>query len=215
MSPSCADHISPSSDGKADYLWINPVNGIVRAWINNYPKSPAWVDSGEYAGSVGTSGANIRFAKLQLTGRASLVVVDPSTNAIAAWLNGCDDLDTSEKKHRITITHSSTLATDKRWSVTEHPLDGDSLKDYCDLTGTYNRGSQLSPDDPDDAKFPTSIKDISKLYGNRCTYMGTPDAIGRLRCDGVSGINCYKEPHFGDKKKCDGWSYTLALYCTW
>lgn len=55
----------PVSDGKADYLWINPPNGIVRAWTDNYPDSPAWLDSGEYAGSVAMPGTNIRFAKLQ------------------------------------------------------------------------------------------------------------------------------------------------------
>ncbi|RSL78301.1 hypothetical protein CEP51_008323 [Fusarium floridanum] len=156
-----------NGDGKADYLWINPVNGIVKAWINNYPNSPAWVDSGEYAGSVGTAGNNIRFAKLHLTGRASLVAVDRSTNAIAAWLNGCDNLDNSEKKHRITITHAKSVFSDKQWSVTERPLEGTVPKDHCDETGKYSRGTQYSPDDPDDAKYPTYISEIGKLYGHK------------------------------------------------
>ncbi|KAJ3467994.1 hypothetical protein MRS44_005558 [Fusarium solani] len=204
-----------NGDGKADYLWINPVNGIVKAWINNYPNSPAWIDSGEYAGSVGTAGNNIRFAKLHLTGRASLVAVDRSTNAIAAWLNGCDDLDISEKEHRITITHAKSKFSGKQWSVTERPLEGSTPKDHCDLTGKYSRGTQYSPDDPDDAKYPTLISEIGKLYGHKCVYTGLPDTLGRLRCEGVTGIHCYKDPSFGEKKDCDGWSYTHALYCEW
>ncbi|RSL39758.1 hypothetical protein CEP54_016264, partial [Fusarium duplospermum] len=167
-------------DGKADYLWINPVNGIVNAWINNYPNSPTWIDSGEYASGVGTAGNNIRFAKLHLTGSASLVAVDRSTHAIAAWLNGCDNLDTSEKKHRITITHVKAKFSDKQWSVTERPPEGTAPKDHCDETGRYSRGTQYSLDDPDDAKYPTYISEIVKLYGHKSVYTGLPDIVGRL-----------------------------------
>ncbi|KAH6991147.1 hypothetical protein BKA56DRAFT_667650 [Ilyonectria sp. MPI-CAGE-AT-0026] len=169
-----------NGDGKADYLWVNPANGIVRAWINNYPKSPAWIDSGEYAGSVGTAGNNIRFAKLQATGRASLIVVDRSSNAIAAWLNGCDDLDLPDTTHRIVITHVSTKISDKMWGVTEHPVEETQPKDYCDLTGKYSRGEKTSPNDPEDTKYPSELMGINELYGHKCAYSGSPYTIGRF-----------------------------------
>ncbi|KAJ3532878.1 hypothetical protein NM208_g8242 [Fusarium decemcellulare] len=101
---------------------------------------PAWVEGGEYTGSVGTAGNNTRFAKLSLTGRASLIAVDRSNNAIATCLNG----------------------------LTERPLEGSVPKGHCDLAGNYFRGSQNSADDPDDAKYPTLMNEINTLYGHKC-----------------------------------------------
>ncbi|OAA69170.1 lipolytic protein G-D-S-L family [Akanthomyces lecanii RCEF 1005] len=84
-------------DGKADYVWTRPLDGQVQVWLNMYPQLPAWRHIGVVKDDVGTSGANIRFAQLTGTkqqpgsGRADYVAVDPTTGAIAAWLNGCDD----------------------------------------------------------------------------------------------------------------------------
>ncbi|KAJ3466434.1 hypothetical protein MRS44_003998 [Fusarium solani] len=69
----------PVSDGKADYLWINPPNGIVRAWTDNYPDSPAWLDSGEYAGSV------------VMPVRAEEKDPDTSCTRLWRWVGTCTD----------------------------------------------------------------------------------------------------------------------------
>lgn len=84
-----------NGDGRADYVWTSALDGHVRVWFNDYPNLPTWLEQGEIAGGVGTSGACVRWAVLQDTGRASYVAVDPGTGAIAAWLNGCDSLGDS------------------------------------------------------------------------------------------------------------------------
>lgn len=80
-----------NGDGKADYVWTSILDGSVRVWFDNYPNLSTWLDQGNIAGGVGTSGANVRWATVQKTGRASYVAVDPNRGALAAWLNGCDN----------------------------------------------------------------------------------------------------------------------------
>jgi hypothetical protein len=79
-----------NGDGRADYVWTNAMEGRVRVWLNNYPNQPPWLEQGEIATGVGTSGACVRWAVLQHTGRASYLAVDPNNAAVSAWLNGCD-----------------------------------------------------------------------------------------------------------------------------
>ncbi|KAK4183861.1 hypothetical protein QBC35DRAFT_525860 [Podospora australis] len=84
-----------NGDGKADYVWTSAITGKARVYYNNYPPPAGgkmWVDGGEVAGGVGTSGSCVRWATLQNTGRASYIAVNPTNGAIAAWLSGCDDL---------------------------------------------------------------------------------------------------------------------------
>lgn len=78
-------------DGRADYVWLNPLDGSSRVWFNNYPNTPTWLEQPEIAGGVGVSGRSVRYAHLQATGRASYVAMDPDTGAISAWLNGCSN----------------------------------------------------------------------------------------------------------------------------
>ncbi|TLD05009.1 uncharacterized protein PgNI_09260 [Pyricularia grisea] len=84
--------VDVNGDGKADYVWTSALDGRVKVWFNDYPNQPTWLAQGEIAGGVGTSGANVRWADLQGTGRASYIAVDPNTGGLAAWLNGCDDM---------------------------------------------------------------------------------------------------------------------------
>lgn len=74
-------------------------------WYNQYPKKPTWLEGGEIAGGVGTSGANVKYGVLTSSGRADYIVVDPKEGSIAPWLNGCanpelnlDTPDTSKNK---------------------------------------------------------------------------------------------------------------------
>lgn len=78
-------------DGKADYIWTSAIDGSASVWLNNYPDTPTWLARGEIRPGVGESGQWTHWAMLQDTGRASYVATNPSTGAIAAWLNGCGD----------------------------------------------------------------------------------------------------------------------------
>ncbi|KAM0360431.1 hypothetical protein ACHAP4_002508 [Fusarium culmorum] len=215
QSPDEIDFIDMNGDGKADYVWTSRLDGSVKVWYNDYPKKPTWREAGEIAGGVGTSGANIRYAKLQKTGRYDYVAVDPKTGAIGAWLNGCDDPDTSKKKHRITIARYLPTV----WLIMEKPVDKDFSSKTCVKTGKGGdtRGTPILDTTADD-KFPAALKSggtMEKLYGNTCFYEGSTDRVGKLICDGVSGIRCYKDENFGKLQKCRFGSYTYALYCEW
>ncbi|CCT67685.1 uncharacterized protein FFUJ_14670 [Fusarium fujikuroi IMI 58289] len=215
QSPDEIDFIDMNGDGKADYVWTSRLDGSVKVWYNDYPKKPTWREAGEIAGGVGTSGANIRYAKLQKTGRYDYVAVDPKTGAIAAWLNGCGDPDTSKKKHRITIARYLTTV----WVIAEKPEDKDFSSNTCFKTGKNGdtRGTPILNTTADD-KFPAALKSgdtMEKLYGHTCFYEGSTERVGKLVCDGVSGIRCYKDENFGKTQKCRFGSYTYALYCEW
>ncbi|KAJ4208903.1 hypothetical protein NW759_013504 [Fusarium solani] len=180
QSPDEIDFIDLNGDGKADYVWTRKLDGRVKVWYNNYPNKPTWREAGEIAGGVGTSGANVRYGTLSSTGRADYIPVDPKTGAIAAWLNGCNDFDTSEKKHKITIFQRNVHGNKRMWGITEYPLQGKQPKDHCDLTGKYSRSSQISPNDPDDAEYPTLVTNNDKIYGKQCYYIGSPYSLGGL-----------------------------------
>ncbi|UZP45216.1 hypothetical protein NXS19_013028 [Fusarium pseudograminearum] len=215
QSPDEIDFIDMNGDGKADYVWTSRLDGSVKVWYNDYPKKPTWREAGEVAGGVGTSGANIRYAKLQKTGRYDYVAVDPKTGAIGAWLNGCGDPDTSKKKHRIIIGRYLPQV----WLIMEKTVDKDFSYKTCVNTGKGGdtRGTPVLNTTTDD-KFPAALKSgdtMDKLYGNTCFYEGSTDRVGKLVCDGVSGIRCYKDENFGKLQKCRFGSYTYVLYCEW
>ena len=82
-----------NGDGKADYVWVHPADGSVEVWINQISTNPAyWYQlPGTVAGGVGFSGRCIEFAYLDHTGRADYIPVVPSSGAITAYVNGCND----------------------------------------------------------------------------------------------------------------------------
>ncbi|CAM1510067.1 Fc.00g004020.m01.CDS01 [Cosmosporella sp. VM-42] len=71
-----------NGDGLADYIWTRPIDGSVHVWLNQYPKQPAWHEVGEIAEGVGTSGNNMRFATLQLSGRPDYLAMDRKTGSL-------------------------------------------------------------------------------------------------------------------------------------
>ena len=82
-----------NGDGRADYIWVHPVDGSLDLWTNEVGINPAnWVKAPDkIATGVGFSGANILFATLLNTGRADYIPITPSTGAIEAWMNGCNN----------------------------------------------------------------------------------------------------------------------------
>lgn len=109
---------STHSDGKADFVWIDPRTGAAKAWLNNYPNSPRWLEQPEMARGVGASGSSVRFAVLQDTGRASYVAVDPNNGAISASLNGCKDLGPPPNNNTKPCVAINAYYTIKKYFVT-------------------------------------------------------------------------------------------------
>jgi hypothetical protein len=80
-----------NGDGKADYIVVDPVSGAVQAYLNGGPKPSGgdwlWFSQGLIASGV-APGATVQFADVDGDGLADYLVVDPTSGAVQAWLNG-------------------------------------------------------------------------------------------------------------------------------
>lgn len=81
-------------DGLADYLVLDKSTGAVHEYINGGPSPNApggwlWIDQGQIAAGVGSSGQSIVFGAVS-SRRADYLVVTPSNGAVYLWANGCD-----------------------------------------------------------------------------------------------------------------------------
>jgi hypothetical protein len=164
----------------------------MEVWLNMYPQLPASKSIGEVAAGVGTSGANIRYSQLTRSELPDYIALDPNNGALAAWLNGCDNKDTSEKKYRISITHAVSRDSEKTWAAWEHKESDPGPIKYCQ---DYNTPSvvQVIDDDNSNYLYPIFI-DTSDAYSSKCFYTGSHYEPGHLVCDGVGGIRCRRHP---------------------
>ena len=83
-----------NGDARDDYLWVNPSNGAVSAYLNfegpgNRPDNAQvyYRADGVVATGVGTDGSGVRFAELNGDGRVEYLNVN-ANGAVDAWLNG-------------------------------------------------------------------------------------------------------------------------------
>jgi hypothetical protein len=80
-----------NGDGRADYLWINRLDGSVQEWQNGGAKTGGgwlWTSQGQIASGVGANGYCTQFADTTGTGRADYLNVVPSSGAVLEWLVG-------------------------------------------------------------------------------------------------------------------------------
>lgn len=216
QSPEEIDLVDIDGDGRADYVWTRKLDGRVRVWYNQYPAQPTWREGGEIAGGVGTSGANVRYARLQVTGRADYVAVDPLTGALGAWLGACADPDTAAKKNRVSIGRGTRGPPgddlEHVWLVKMHEEGEEDSGGFCD----YDGAQAYEYDDVDPRDWPTAIWQIPKLFGSQCFYVGGVDRIGRMVCDGVRGTRCFRDPQAGIGPGCGNeLSGTRLIICEW
>lgn len=179
-----------------------------------YPQVPSWQGIGEIAGGVGTSGSNVRYAQLLGSGgRSDYIAVDPSTGAIAPWLNGCDDPDKSEPKHRVGILKVVNRGNSRFWMMWDYFDNGLNGKepDFCNVISGIG-GVQPSNVDPPEAQYPSWLESF-KLFGHQCYYAGSTLSVGQLVCDGVSNIWCHSD--VGKKHNCDPPTITNSVVCEW
>jgi hypothetical protein len=191
-------------------VWTNPLDGSAYVWFNNYPSSPTWLAGGELIGGVGTSGANIRYAKLQDTGRASYVAVNPNNGGIAAWLNACSNLGPAPRNNVVLIEavsiESGTLPVDQ-WDVFETTADG--ISDIC-------TAQTIAGGDRNIGEYPTSIGPFTAHGISGCKYTGATSKVGVLDCPGVTGIQCRLDPTSNPTSPCAGFgSITPFIKCAW
>ena len=82
-----------NGDARADYLWVDPSNGAVTAYLSsggpgNRPENSQiyWIADGVIATGVGTDGSGVRFADLNGDGRVDYLNLQ-ANGAVDAWLN--------------------------------------------------------------------------------------------------------------------------------
>ncbi|KAF7561563.1 hypothetical protein G7046_g2578 [Stylonectria norvegica] len=83
-----------NGDGKADYVWVNRLDGSVKSWTNGGPAASApggwlWISQGTVATGIGSNGLVVHFANTAGQGRADYLTVDPVTGAVKQWQNDC------------------------------------------------------------------------------------------------------------------------------
>ncbi|KAK2749084.1 hypothetical protein CKAH01_06581 [Colletotrichum kahawae] len=182
-----------NGDGKADYIWTRPRDGAAKVWLNNYPNQPTWLEQPEIAGGVGASGASIRYAVLQNTGRASYVAVDRSDGAISAWLNGCKEHGPVQRPNLVLIVRFEYYGQgrwNRNWNIFENTAG--KTVDFCDTSP--KKSQKIGPHKwpVDTPEFPTKIEGFEVHGIKGCSYEGSKDAPGRLTCPGANGIRCSK-----------------------
>jgi hypothetical protein len=79
-------------DKKADYLYITAY-GAVYAWLNGGWNGTQWIWNyqGAVAPGAGYPGSEVQMADIDGDGKADYLVVNPTTGAVTAWLNGGHD----------------------------------------------------------------------------------------------------------------------------
>jgi hypothetical protein len=229
QSPDEIELVDINGDGKADYVWTRKLDGRAHVWYNEYPNKPTWRAGGEIAGGVGTSGANVKYAKLLPSGRSDYVPIDPNTGAIGAWLNGCSNQQSSKRSRGITITKWINHNRNDLhwWTIYEHHVGEETPDELTTCTGAISPSkadiiANVERPDDGDERFPTFISadDFSTIgpYGNKCYFLGSPHRVGNLVCDGISGIHCYESSKAGEASSCGtgkGNSATPSMYCEW
>lgn len=85
-----------NGNGKADFLYVNMLDGAVTAWYNGGAiESSGSAFQWNWAGNVSTGGSSrgacVEFGKLYGDGRADYIVVEPATNKAWTYFNVCPD----------------------------------------------------------------------------------------------------------------------------
>ncbi|KAK3699765.1 hypothetical protein LTR37_016274 [Vermiconidia calcicola] len=90
QSPDQISFADLNGNGKADYVWTDPISGQAHVYYNQLPALPAW-KAGDYfsLSRNGVSGQNILYARLEEGDGAVPTFVNPDTGALAAFINGC------------------------------------------------------------------------------------------------------------------------------
>ncbi|KAJ3497498.1 hypothetical protein NLG97_g1847 [Lecanicillium saksenae] len=216
-----------NGDGKADYVWTRPLDGGVEVWLNMYPAHPTWHSIGEVLPGTGTSGHNVRFAQLADKGehgREDYIAVDPSTGALAAWLNGCSALASPSRHYRMSFTYSFNpknvgsggSVSGGTWTAWENIGPDPDMPDYCHIKPAYvsEPGVEFGQTVPEIGAF--------KIFGHKCLYRGAQPGdgdsfIGRLVCEGLTGIRCYVPKFQGKPAYCEETKlkHQVMLQCEW
>ncbi|KAF2787072.1 carbohydrate esterase family 3 protein [Melanomma pulvis-pyrius CBS 109.77] len=138
-----------NGDGRDDYIYVNPKNGDVSAWINRLEKDDVWQwqGLGKIAGGVGATNDTLQMVDIDGDGRADFCLVDKDTGEVTAWLNTGADVVPDYHKIGIIATGGTATEGDK---VRLGDLTGEGRADYMiigaggKVVGLVNRLQETS-----------------------------------------------------------------------
>ncbi|KAI1133014.1 hypothetical protein F5Y10DRAFT_154929 [Nemania abortiva] len=98
-----------NGDGRDDYIYLNPDDGQVYAWINRLAKDGVWQwqNIGRIAGGVGATNETLQMVDIDGDGRDDFCLVNQSTGEVTAWLNTGTDIVPNYYKLGVIATGAS------------------------------------------------------------------------------------------------------------
>ncbi|CAM1503527.1 Fc.00g011180.m01.CDS01 [Cosmosporella sp. VM-42] len=139
-----------NGDGRDDYIWVDPRNGAISAWINRGEKDSVWQWQGLgviTSTGIGATTKNVQLADIDGDGRADLLIVSPTTGAVTAWLNTGADI--IPDWHKLGIIASGATASSGD-TVVFGDFTGEGRADYMiigdggKVIGLVNRLSETT-----------------------------------------------------------------------
>ncbi|KAH8894324.1 integrin alpha N-terminal domain-containing protein [Thozetella sp. PMI_491] len=121
-----------NGDGKADYVWLDPVTGEIRCWLNNLPQawSPAGTNNSIIGSGVGPE-ESIFIADMNGDGLEDYLAVTPNTGAVRIWWNYGADSGWANGWKFVEGGVIATGVPHANWETLHFPdINGDGRADY-------------------------------------------------------------------------------------
>ncbi|TGJ87370.1 hypothetical protein E0Z10_g1365 [Xylaria hypoxylon] len=118
-----------NGDGRDDYIYVDPDDGEVYAWINQLETDGVWQwqSLGRIAGGIGATNETVQMVDVDGDGRDDFCLVNQKTGEVTAWLNTGADIMPDYYKLGIIATGSSVSKGD---TVRLGDLTGEGRADY-------------------------------------------------------------------------------------
>lgn len=122
-----------NGDGYADYVVVDPATGSITVALNNGTDLAAgngWIQAGTILSVPGATGATVELADLNNDGWADYLVVNQSTGAVQAWLNGGPDASAPGAWKWTSLGTIAAGGGNNGWPIVFADIDGDGMADY-------------------------------------------------------------------------------------
>ncbi|KAL4797550.1 hypothetical protein BDV19DRAFT_387353 [Aspergillus venezuelensis] len=170
-------------DGLKDYACVDPNNGSMKVWQNNYKASGTWKELGTVAGGdEDRYGKRVMFADINGDGRDDYIYLNPQTGNIEAWINKLQNEDGKwEWKFIGVISEGLNLEPSQ---LRMGDIDGDGKDDLLvvnEETGAVTAWLNTGADDvPDHYKLGQIVSGKTATENDRVVFA---DVTGNGRVD--------------------------------
>jgi GDSL-like lipase/acylhydrolase family protein/VCBS repeat protein len=139
-----------NGDGKADYLWVDPISGETRCWINNLPNpwSPAGSNNDIIASGAG-QGRSVFFADMNGDRMEDYLVVNPNSGHVDVYWNYGPDKNWANGWKFVPGGQLASGVPHANWATLRFPdINGDGRADYVIIGENGALGHWLNTGQP-------------------------------------------------------------------